>query len=312
MDMTRLARWVRRVATGAAVVAVWTALWLARPPRATREPAAPPSPPGGTAPLVAGTSTFCPGGTYAGYRSARVFVPPNYPGPTPGARPARCYDSATEAIRAGLHEAPPPAGDEVVEGIYLVPTTPGLRTGCRRAARALGFAVPCPTRLPNPAFGEPPARCGTAGGFLVPTGSTPSCVVDVGPLYQRPLRPVRHIRAFVVQEGGFAAPPGYGPTGGNPNAAITVIGARARDWTSVRDAVEGCERWRLAGRTKVGRRRATIQSCGAQFALGGAAGALLVERSGDLVYAVAAIGALPANEALLEAIAGRLASIEPS
>src|SRR5207248_6187223 len=158
--------------------------------------------------------------------------------------------------------------DREVDGVYLVPTDPGLAASCRRAARALGFPVPCPRLLPNPSFGTTPPSCRSVGSFGVPLeqGGRPSCIVDVGPFYEQPFRPVPRMRAFVLQEGGFAAPPEYEAIpGGNPTAAITVIAAPERIWVQVADATIGCDRRERASATDSDGRSASISTCPSSF-----------------------------------------------
>jgi len=305
---------VTRAGLAGAAVAVWAVLWLARPATAPRGAAArPASPPTGIAPLTAGASTFCPGGMYSGYAPTRQFVPPNYPADAPSSAPDRCYESAAEAIRAGLRSAPLPTGDALVEGIYLVPSHPTLERSCRVAARALGFAVPCPRLLPNPSFGTTPPECGTYGAITAPNGNSgnPACVVDVGFEYVEPFQAPPRMRAFLLQEGGFAAPPEYEAIpGGNPTAAITVIGAPRAIWIQVADATVGCDDRTELEAGRVGDAAATISGCPSSF--GGVAQTILSWERAGVVYAIVAVGGPDQNDALLEAIAAHVRFIEPS
>jgi hypothetical protein len=90
--------------------------------------------------------------------------------------------AATSATTATAPPASP--GSVEVEGVRLVPAGAALLASCRRAADRLGFAVPCPTLLPVPAWGPSPVAVCEAGdcrdnlywfnmeGYLVPSGFT--------------------------------------------------------------------------------------------------------------------------------------------
>jgi hypothetical protein len=102
--------------------------------------------------------------------------PPGHPArPPAGARPVACYDTVAEAAAAGYARAALPAGAVELDGVYLLPTSLGLRGRCRQAAERLGLPVPCPTVLPARSPGAPPpAVCerwpaceGPASGFLL-------------------------------------------------------------------------------------------------------------------------------------------------
>jgi hypothetical protein len=314
MAMGRRRLWVYRAAIAAAIAALWAALWLSRPATTPREPSvAARRVVAGTAPLLSGAESLCPGGTYAGFGSLRLFVPPNYPGNPPSVRLTRCYDSRAEASREGLRSVPVPEGDALVDGIYLVPTDAAVARSCRRAARALGFAVPCPSLLPNPGFGVAPASCGTTGSFIVPTANNrnPPCVVDVGPVYEQQFQPIGHIPGFLLQEGGFAAPPEYGQSfGGSPNAAITVLAARTKVWSRVAEATIGCEGRHVVGTATLAGVPVTIATCRSVFA--DTIETILRWRRGAVVVSVAAVGQPDQDQRLLEAIAAHLAFVEPS
>ncbi len=145
----------------AALAAALTACTSSPPATQSHQPE-----PGGVA-LAAGTATpvqigdgwQCPLGVgvmvAAGQRS---YQPANFPGLERGApvRPLACYQSAAAAQAAGYTLAPTPSGDLLVAGVYLVPTSPALRTQCAAAARQLHNPVPCPTVLPTAAV---PAGC---------------------------------------------------------------------------------------------------------------------------------------------------------
>ena len=109
-------------------------------------------------PLRAGDQWFCPS-THpfrAGPRQA--YFPPGHPGNRQLAAPDACYASTERAEEAGYRLAAPPAGTQLVEGIYVEPARSPSREDCRELASAVGYPVPCPGRLPAPAEGPP---CGT-------------------------------------------------------------------------------------------------------------------------------------------------------
>src|SRR5262249_29929552 len=102
-----------------------------------------------------------------------------------------------DARAAGYSEAIV-VGSRTVEGVYLVPI-PAPQDRCRLAADLLGFPVPCPTLLPNQAYGAIPATC-SGGGGDVPSDEV--CVWFGS--------------AFLYGEGAFDVPPEYhSPTAGN-------------------------------------------------------------------------------------------------
>ena len=113
------------------------------------------------APLALGGGSFlCPSGyQYAAYERPHQFYPPNHPShPGLAVRPVKCFATAENALADGYVLPPPPAGAELVNGVYLVPVD--LARKCRAAARQLGFAVPCPTSLPNAPAGADGPNCG--------------------------------------------------------------------------------------------------------------------------------------------------------
>ena len=143
------------VAAAVAAAAVAVAVMAARPSgRLSVEPTD--APPTGDvteaalvlAPLRTADGWRCPAAS--GVRAAgSVYYPAGYPVTAAAdVRPEGCYETAAQAAAAGYRRPPTPAGSVLVEGIYLE----RVRTDdCARAARAAGFAVPCPARLPVPA-----------------------------------------------------------------------------------------------------------------------------------------------------------------
>jgi hypothetical protein len=112
--------------------------------------------------------------------------PPGHPTrPPQDARAIACYQTLDEAAAAGYRPAPLPPGALVIGGVYLAPTDRAFRARCRLAADRLGFVVPCPGLLPTSAPGTaPPTLCGTQV-------------------------PCRRGQGLVLQQEGFAVPPGY-------------------------------------------------------------------------------------------------------
>ena len=64
-----------------------------------------------------------------------------------GARIVRCFASVAQAAGDGFAVAAPP-GTLIVGGVFLLPTGSLTVRQCRAAARAAGFAVPCPAVAP--------------------------------------------------------------------------------------------------------------------------------------------------------------------
>ena len=122
------------------------------------------------APYEAGERWFCSAEFPVRAFNDGAAYPPEHPGgPGVEERPSACYADAPAALEAGFEVAPPPAAVDLVAGIYLEPTPTGLPAVCQQAARVLGFAVPCPSRLPTPGGS---ARCLAdgcrfAGGFVM-------------------------------------------------------------------------------------------------------------------------------------------------
>jgi hypothetical protein len=191
----------RPVATALAVLVLGSLLWLARDrtpdvnrsvifPEPTVSVRAVPS---ATPLALTGGGWSCPAGwLYAAYANTGPwFYPPNHPRlPATSVRPAACYSTPKDARSAGYAEGPDPSGAAQVDGVYLVPTGDLLGDRCRPSADGLGFAVPCPTELPNLHTGLPPIVCADDA-------------ID-GPAACR-----WHGFAFLFEEGGFAVPPQF-------------------------------------------------------------------------------------------------------
>jgi hypothetical protein len=124
--------------------------------------------------------------------------------PPPGATPVACYQSTARAASAGYPPAPLPAGALEIGGVYLTPTSRGLRASCQQAADRLGFAVPCPGLLPTAPPGAPPPRL---------CDQPPTC---------------RRGQVLRFLQGGFVVPPGYvGAPGGYGALWIVATPTRA-------------------------------------------------------------------------------------
>jgi hypothetical protein len=151
----------------------------------TETPEVEPDPPG-TDPYDVGGRHVCPDSTgFAAYLPEHVFYPPNHPGrPPQELRPASCFSSAAEAVGAGYSLAPPPPGVQVMGGIYLVRAN--AFPLCDLAGAALGFPVPCPTRLPSAGLESATPACAVAS-------SRTGCVLG---------------GVFALEYAGFALPPG--------------------------------------------------------------------------------------------------------
>jgi hypothetical protein len=174
------------MAVAAALVAALVVVGRSLDGRGAR-PSAQPVPTSTTAaPYRIGGRVVCPLARPVLAASDGRSYPPGHPARPPrDAVPLACYDTVAQAAAAGYARAPLPAGALELDGVYLLPTSSGLRDQCRRAAERLGLAVPCPRRLPALSPGAPPPTvCGPrrpceeqvsgflleASGFLVPSG----------------------------------------------------------------------------------------------------------------------------------------------
>jgi hypothetical protein len=103
----------------------------------------------GSAPFAIGSLWSCPSGSLKAYQPSMFYYPSYHPAPPPLAtKPARCYRTDGEARSAGYRLAPPPAGGDVLDGVYLLPSSDRDRTNCEAVAAQLRIAIPCPTMLP--------------------------------------------------------------------------------------------------------------------------------------------------------------------
>ena len=292
---------------------VWVALWLAGPRTSLPGPSASPSTAKlGKPPGRFGSIYLCslddPYRAYA--HRAYHYYPPNHPLiPDLEERPDRCFASARDAEAAGYSAALPPNGWREVSGVYLQPQWEFDQDGtlgqaCLRAARHLGFAVPCPTVLPNPGPGQDPPRCGDLTSF----GWTarPPCVIQ---------------RSFFFEEAGFAIPPGYGYAGaGSPRSDLVIVAFRRGGHENPLEGLNfQCGRARTLQKVSVDRslvRRPPIEGrlllCPEQESVPPLAGHLILTwAENGIVYEVGLYGDTRTNRDLLSAISAGIELVEP-
>lgn len=287
----------------AALISGWAALWLVRPDAGNLSGTESPRERPGAAAMDLGGVYLCPlDFQYAAYASGEHYYPPNHPlVPDPNVKPEGCFGSPGDAEASGYTLALPPYASQVVDGIYLE-FMPKLERQCLRAANRLGFRVPCPTLLPNPGPGSTPPRCGDPTSFGIYTG--PPCVYAGA--------------FFVLDQAGFAVPPGY-PTNAFGGPRLMLVAFRPRD------ARRGFEvRYQLAcpdgeplGTTSVLPQNgaqplpATFVRCPILMPPPLAQHVILQWRQDAILYEVAVQSDTPANRRLLEAIASSVQIIGP-
>jgi hypothetical protein len=192
--------------TAVAAVAVLAVAWGSFAMGGARSPVRDPSAPQavvsalaepGLAPRGAGGVFLCPSDVpFAAYASGFYF-PPNHPDhPAAIVRPARCYSTAGAAEAAHSVLAPVMPPDRETGMVYLGPPGAAAIEGCARAARTLGFAVPCPTLVPLPRSGVEAFGCEPS------IGVARDCLLHDA-FSRLPL-------AFVFEAPAFAVPPGWG------------------------------------------------------------------------------------------------------
>ena len=108
-------------------------------------------PSSGEMPIAIGKAWDCPSGhAVKAYAAGGVYYPSNYPSPPAfEVQPASCFRTESEAAAQGYRLALPPAGAIVLEGVYLVPALPPIRSECAQTATAVGITFPCPTFVPS-------------------------------------------------------------------------------------------------------------------------------------------------------------------
>ena len=238
--------------------------------------------PGRPAEAVGSIFLCAPGFDFQGHE--RVVYPPQHPStPTATVRPDRCFASLRDAIQAGYRPAAEPPQTEALEvaGVYLVRPEPALARFCRKSARLLGFAVPCPT--------------------LVPT--TPTSVVDCGGY-----SPGGCLRtgAFVL-DGGFAGPPGYRGVQGQNSGHLWILADRLPDALDL----QSCYGAVPSGTVPVRGRRGRWIECPDGSGLN-SGHVVLVWRERGVSYAVSLHGRTKTNRLLDLAIAQHLRLVSPT
>jgi hypothetical protein len=125
-------------------------------------------------------------------------------------------------------------GGKVLAGVYLVRMD--LAADCTRAARSLGFPVPCPTLVPNSGTMSGPPRCGerTSYGAL----TRPPCVFG---------------RAFLFDQPGFAVPPFYAAGAVQPHLTIVAFDPDDPEVDPATAYLLGCPEGDVLGMTAVAR-----------------------------------------------------------
>ena len=102
-------------------------------------------------PVRAGSRWLCPDDHPVRAYEPDLYYPPEHPSVPPDAsRPHGCFLNAEWAESAGYELAPTPPDVMEVGSLYLVPTTAPAVAACAGVAAVVGFAVPCPERLPAP------------------------------------------------------------------------------------------------------------------------------------------------------------------
>jgi hypothetical protein len=308
--MRRLPHAVRLVAGVAAVLLVAVILRLAGDETTQPEVVAPkasttqpPSAEVGMPVAAAGDGWTCPVGLpYAAYAGFHFF-PPNHPGrPEFTVKPQACFATGPDARAAGYSEAIV-LGSRTAEGVYLVPLPDGPEDRCRFAADSLGFAVPCPTLLPNLTYGRIPSTC--SGAVDGTSGET--CVW--------------HGSAFLYEEGAFDVPPGYHPPHARNVPHLFVAAWTATSRLGVPSSLfqaslscPGATRTAsldiaLAGVPSMA--SAEVLACG-QGNNPAFAHTLVRWRSGGVTYEVGVLGFTPTSLHLATAVISALVFVEPT
>jgi hypothetical protein len=198
----------------------------ARPSASTPGPEALPS----VEPFVVAGTWACPADwSYAAYDGLghRSFAPNHPQHPSDAVRPDHCYGTQAEAEAAGYAGVPVGPDVRAFEGFYFVPVD--LLARCERAASRLGFAVPCPSHLPN-------ARPGGAGPACAPSAfpRTSGCVVR------------GEVPSFLFAYAAFSVPASYQqPT----NLVISAFREHPGDADPFFDYAFRCSEGRPVGRS---------------------------------------------------------------
>lgn len=291
---TRLGSRAKRAAIGIAAVALaWGALVLASPRGGGRPSAVPPpvAPSAsaheiGEAPQAVAFGYVCPVGfDYRAYDDGLFYLPSQPGTPDRTIAPARCFATEMQAAVAGYQ--PAPLGPDVadVDGVFLTPVSNSVLDQCATAAHRLGFSVPCPTDMPEPAFGVPPVQCARTA-FTA--------------------RPCIGVDGFLIQDGGFAEPTAEAPSGAQATHDAFVAAYRQPPRVYETGTI-ACVRPRRLGTSHVARSPATLWWCASQepFTLSAGHTALRWGR-GPITYEVAVDGRDALARDLAQAIADRI------
>ena len=247
-----------------------------------------------TAPLRAGDRWYCPSTHPITAYDGGEYFPAHYPDRNEAEQPADCFADPQRADDAGYDLADPPEGAILAGGVYLEPTRAPTTAACGEVANYVGFTVPCPGRLPTPAFG--------------PTCAQDSCVFSP-----------ESREGVVIEHRTFAIPPDW-PGSGNPQLFVTAVeiarevargqlmvhGEPALVACSADDPVEATSRPRFvvcpAGQTWVPRIQGEPhEDHTAAF-----------WRRGEVVYAASVDGQGTAAEELLHALIDGIEYVDPS
>jgi hypothetical protein len=279
-----------------AVVAFAAAIRLLGGP-ASGDGSGPPPPPAESTPapeaessvdpfVIAGTWACPADWSYAAYDvlGHRVFAPNHPAHPSDAVRPDHCYGTEAEAEAAGYAGVPVGPDVQVVDGVYFVPVD--LRARCERAATRLGFAVPCPTRLPNPRPGGTAPACSPSA---FPPNS--ACVVR------------GDVPSFLFAYAAFSVPAAYQqPT----NLVISAFRMHPRDADPFFDYAFLCSEGRVVGRSEpldgAALPGGSFVQCPSLYPPPFAGQLILRWTQGGVMYQVSLNRDTPANRRLLESL----------
>jgi hypothetical protein len=237
-------------------------------------------------PYLTGGKVDCPPAWPVLAMSDHASYPAGHPGRPPAdARPVACYQTLAQAISAGYPAAPLPAGTLEVFGVYLTQPSRAFRASCQQAADRLGFAVPCPGRLPSPAPG-------TARQTLC--GESAVC---------------RHGQPLAFTQDGFVVPFGYaGAIGGY--GTLSIVAMPTGDTASRRQL--HCPEERVIATPTVHRIRGVLAACPKDnpSVLGGSVLVRWPEQS--TLLEVRTPGSGETNQLLVIAIADHVRLVHPS
>jgi hypothetical protein len=276
--------WPLAVLAAAALVAALVAVGRSLDGPAAR-PSAQPPPTTAATPYRIDGRVVCPLARPVLAASDGRSYPPGHPAqPPPGAGPVACHDTVAEAEAAGYARAALPAGTVELDGVYLLPTSDGLRGRCRRAAERLGLAVPCPTVLPAFSPGAPP----------------PTVCEDRRPCEQP-------ASGFLLEATGFLVPSGYVGAYWETGARLAIAAAR---WPGT--SLVACAGERPLATTGVRGTRGRLFECAPGAGPHGGDGLLLRWRERGVVIALGVSGRTASFRRLLvRGLAAHLELVPP-